>query len=490
MTDLEAATLPDRIGEAFALLGLTEDSASDAADLIPAAEQARWAAVEASFHDQPVSTLAGDWVAEELRVIEAVEVVKAWADARGLAALRRLHEAVGMVVQENADWMAQSDGDIASFATVQGETMTASVDEVALATGLPEGRVADRLTLALDEEQRATPLLDALSRGEVTLARALRIQHATRELDPEVARAVALRLLARNSDGSVRSHRSFTRELRRQVAVHTPDPRAARAEALSQRCAYGWLEADGTGRLTVTGDGARITAALDRVDGLARHLRAAGDQRTLAQLRSDVALDLLLYGWADAESGAGTFVSQAPPARVNLVVGLTTLLGLDEQPGEIPGHGFVPAAMARNIALSAGSVWRRLVTDPLDGTALELSTGRYRPTAQMAEQVAALDAMCQAPGCTVPADRCDIDHQRPWPQGETEVRNLRLRHRRHHNHKTRGTWRTESTADGGTQWVTVGGREYLTQRYVYEDPLTTPVSADEIQAADQVAPPF
>jgi hypothetical protein len=127
-------------------------------------------------------------------------------------------------------------------------------------------------------------------------------------------------------------------------------------------------------------------------------------------------------------------------ARVNLVVALTTVLGLDDQPGEIPGHGFVPAAVARSIATATGSVWRRLVTDPVEGTALELSTTRYRPTREMAQQVAALDGICQAPGCTVPADRCDVDHEVPWPAGPTRVRGLKSRHRRHHNHKTRGRW--------------------------------------------------
>ena len=186
------------------------------------------------------------------------------------------------------------------------------------------------------------------------------------------------------TDGSVRSHRSFVRELRRQVAVHTPDPAEARADAVRRRCAYGWLEPDGTGRLTVTGEAGRVTAALDRVDGLARSLRSGGDARTLEQLRSDVALDLLLVGWASPdqvpEAARPTFAGEAPVARVNLVVALTTMLGLDDQPGEIPGHGFVPAAVARSIATATGSVWRRLVTDPVEGTALELSTTRYRPT--------------------------------------------------------------------------------------------------------------
>jgi hypothetical protein len=368
--------LPARVSEAWALLS-NVPSASNALVACDA-EVARWAAVEVSFHDHPVSDLAQAWVEEELRLVEAVESVKAWADAQGLAALRRLHEAVGMIVQENADAFALYDHDVASFGNVMAETTTASVDEVALATGLAEGQVADRLALALDEEQRVTPVLTALSEGQVSLDRAVRISHATRQLDPEIARAVAARLIARNADGSVRSHRSFTRELRRQVVLHTPDPSVARAEALRRRCAYGWLETDGTGRLTVTGDGSRIVAALDRVDTLARAFRAGGDGRTLDQLRADVTLDLILHGWADPqqvpEPASSTFLGQPPQARVNLVVSLTTLMGLDDHPGEIPGQGFVPAAVARKIAVAAGSVWRRVVTDPLEGTALELST--------------------------------------------------------------------------------------------------------------------
>jgi hypothetical protein len=464
------------------------------ADAVTPAERARWAAVEASFHDLPVTDLAQAWVEAELRVIEAAESVKAWADAQGLAALARLHEAVGMVVQEQADTMSMYDSNVVSYEAVVAETTTAAVDEVALATGLSEGHVAARLELALDREQRCAPLLHALARGEVTLERSMRIHQATSGLDPDACRAVSLRLLAPMADGSVRSHRSFVRELRRQVAVHTPDPAEARAEALRRRSAYGWLEPDGTGRLTVTGDAARVTAALDRVEGLARGLRSGGDARTLEQLRSDLTLDLILYGWASPdqvpEPARATFAGQAPSAHVTLVVALTTMLGLDDQPGEIPGHGFVSAALARSIAGATGSVWRRLVTDPLDGTALELSTTRYRPTLQMAQQVAALDGTCQAPGCTVPADRCDVDHEVPWPTGTTTVRNLRSRHRRHHNHKTRGTWKAHPRPDGATRWTTVSGRDYLTHRFRYDDPLARPAGPAEMSSAEAGPPPF
>ena len=57
-----------------------------------------------------------------------------------------------MVVQEQADTISMYDDGVLSYAAVVAETTTAAVDEVALATGLPEGQVAARLTLALDEE--------------------------------------------------------------------------------------------------------------------------------------------------------------------------------------------------------------------------------------------------------------------------------------------------------------------------------------------------
>jgi len=167
------------------------------------------------------------------------------------------------------------------------------------------------------------------------------VHHDTLAINPDETRAICTRLLARNTDGSVRSYRAFCRQLRRQVVLHTPDPAAARAEALAERTAYGVIETDGTGTLTVTGEAGRVTAAIDRVDDLARRLRAAGDARTLSQLRSDVALDLVLYGWTASKevppAEQATFVGQPPPARVTLVVSLSTLLAVTDDTGTGPG---------------------------------------------------------------------------------------------------------------------------------------------------------
>jgi hypothetical protein len=328
----------------------------------------------------------------------------------------------------------------------------------------------------------------------VTLDRAIRIHHDTRGLGAEDVHAICDRLLAPNRDGSVRTDRSFRRELRRQVALHTPDPAVALDDAVAHRSAHASLDPVGTGCLTVTGEAGRVAAAMERVEDVARRLRGDGDARTLTQLRSDVALDLLLYGWANpgdlaasSASAAATFVGQAPTARVTLVVSLATLLGEEGGVGEIPGYGYVSGEHARQLATARGSVWRRLVSDPVTGAALDLTTYRYRPTPAMANTIAALDGVCTAPGCTTPAHRCDVDHNRPWPAGPTAITNLSARHRRHHHHKTRGTWTATTDSDGVTLWRTCSARTYLTGRHNYDDPLGRPVTDVELDAAAAVA---
>jgi len=65
------------------------------------------------------------------------------------------------------------------------------------------------------------------------------------------------------------------------------------------------IDENGTGAITLLGSALQATAIADRIDHAARRARAAGDARTLAQLRNDVGLSLLLHGTV-TRSGAGT----------------------------------------------------------------------------------------------------------------------------------------------------------------------------------------
>jgi hypothetical protein len=489
--------LPASVAAALRLLSVPESfvpaCAADAEVVPREISDARLSVHRLVMANHRVGDVPQAWVEEELRLLEAVEQVKAWLDFQGLAALRRLREAMGELVRAKDEDVWAATGHGLTETAMANEADAACVDEAMLATGLSQFELTRRLQLAEDEDGRGSGLLGALAAGEVRLDRALRMHRDTRDLGWDQARAVVARLLTRNADGSIRSDRAVRRELRRQVAVHTARSAEARAEAVDGRTSYAVLEHDGTGTLVVTGEAARVTAAAERVDQLARGLRADGDRRTLEQLRSDVALDLVLFGWASPdgvpESARPRFVGMAPVAHVNVVVELSTLLGLEDGIAEVPGYGYLSGEHARQLCLAYGSVWRRLVTDPATGTALELSTRRYRPTAAMADQVAALDQVCRAPGCVVPAHSCDIDHQRAWPAGPTTVANLSAKHRRHHNHKTRGVWSAETEDGGGMVWRTASGRRYRTERHNYDDPLGRPVSEAEIDLALAEDPP-
>ena len=111
-----------------------------------------------------------------------------------------------------------------------------------------------------------------------------------------------------------------------------------------------------------------------------------------------------------------------------------------------------------------------------------LSTQRYRPTKTMADLVAALDSTCRAPGCTIPATRCDLDHDTPWPAGPTTIANLNAKHRRHHNHKTRRRWATTMDPDGTLTTTTMSGRTYTTHRHNYDDPHNAPATDHELRS--------
>lgn len=210
-----------------------------------------------------------------------------------------------------------------------------------------------------------------------------------------------------------------------------------------------------------------MAGAVERVDTIARALAARGDTgRTLAQLRSDVALDLILYG----VPADGHTLGSLPPATVHVVVPLTALLGESDGLGELPGHGYLTAAHAREAAIAPGSTWRRLVTDPLSGRARELSTHRYQPTPAMREYLQAVDRTCRAPGCLVSATRADLDHTTPWPHGATTPDNLAPTHRRHHNLKTAGLWHTTLDPETRTAtWRTLTGRRYQTHPHDYRE---------------------
>ena len=114
----------------------------------------------------------------------------------------------------------------------------------------------------------------------------------------------------------------------------------------------------------------------------------------------------------------------------------------------------VPALTAW--ALAAGGTWRRLVTDPVGGTVIDVGRTRYRPPAGLADLVRARDRAGVFPTCQTPAERCDIDHLTAWSQGgTTSLDNLVVLCEAHHRLKHTPGWAlTRNNTSGTLSWHT------------------------------------
>ena len=158
-----------------------------------------------------------------------------------------------------------------------------------------------------------------------------------------------------------------------------------------------------------------------------------------------------------------------------IIVPFEVATGTSDAACEIPGHGWVTAAHARDIITAPHSTWHTLPVDQHTGRALHSPSNAYHPSPALIDHIRALDGTCRAPGCEIPAHRCDIDHRQPWPTGPTHPDNLQALHRGHHNPKTAGLCTLTAGPDhaqtGALTWTTLAGREYITYPKNYREAI-------------------
>jgi hypothetical protein len=201
---------------------------------------------------------------------------------------------------------------------------------------------------------------------------------------------------------------------------------------------------------------ATLKSALDH----AADTNAGLDERSADQRRADALTDLALNALAAPGALAGAGAGRGVRPAVNVTVALSTLLGLDQQPGELDGHGPIPAALARAIAFDTTGTWRRLLTDPT-GRLIETGATTYRPPTATARHVRAQHPTCRFPGCRHPAPRCHLDHITAWTHGgTTHPDNLQPLCPRHHHLKHDTGWQVHRDPDNTTHWRSPSGHTY------------------------------
>jgi hypothetical protein len=267
----------------------------------------------------------------------------------------------------------------------------------------------------------------------ISLAKARVVVEATDALDPATAAAVEERVLA---DAEGRTVGQLRAALAKAVLAEDPGGAEIRHERARQdRRVTLNPQPDGMAGLWALLPAHDAAAVYGAIDAHARQQPA--DERSMDARRADALVALV--------TGADTAPMQP---LVQITVPAATLLGLDDAPGELAGHGPIPAGMARRIADDPSGTWRRILTDPPTGAVLDVGHTTYRPPVGLARHVIARDGTCRFPGCRQPARRCDLDHIQPWPTGPTAASNLIALCRHHHRLKHSGRWQSV-IADNG-----------------------------------------
>jgi Domain of unknown function (DUF222) len=385
-------------------------------------------------------------------------------------------------------------------------------EEVACALRLSGQSAAARLALAEQLAGRLAATRTQLARGEITLLHAMALAEHSYSLDDDTVAAIQARVLP---GAGAQSLSEFKRAIRRARAAH--DARAAEQRhraAMQRRCVQVTPGEDGMAHLyaLLPADGAAALAAA--ITALAGP-RVAGDERSAEERRADALVQL----GVDVLCGrTGSTCCGSPAARgmkpsIQVSVAASTLLGLDEQPGELEGHGPIPASLARRLAADPTGTWRRLLTDqhgrllavdrrtyrpPTDLTDAYADGGigsvegcdRYRPPAALARHVIARDRICRFPHCHRPARRCELDHICPWRAGgKTTAANLHALCRRHHHAKHEAGWALARHPDGTTRWTSPTGRNYDRQPAIH--PIDNTAALASVRTGtDPDPPPF
>jgi len=319
-------------------------------------------------------------------------------------------------------------------------------EDVACVLSIPSEVAAQRLHTAVTLVDQLPETLAMVGSGGISLWHALSMVDTVSPLSPEVAAAVQARVLG-NADGQSLSN--FRRALGRAVkAIDPSNAEKRRKRGLKDRRVG--IRHDEDGMCSVFAY-LPSEGGIDLMNRLDAEAGAAGDAdvRTLDQRRADA-----LVGIARGD-GSATKV-EGP----TVYIAMSTLLGEDDEPGELVGAGSITAAQAREIALSSDASWWNLKMDE-QGRMLDMSRTRYRPSAALRRFIEKRDRYCRFPHCRRRAAKCDIDHCEAWSakKGTTCPGNLHPLCKRHHRLKHRSGWRVVMHADGRTEWTGPSGRK-------------------------------
>jgi len=403
--------------------------------------------------------------------------------------------------------------------------------EIGLAMNVPDRTAQILIDDAYELTTFLPSTLDALRAGRISYRHAAAIVTHTAGLDPASKLLFEEAALPTACEQPVSKFTAFARKLRERLNPIALEER--------HRTAYQKREfavdpkQDGMAEISLYISAVDGIAIQDRIYAIADMLhRQPGEERTVTQLRADVATQILQDGdiypptvssdttteassSTDTDTGIATTADTTETApteqrgigryagiRPTVMVTVPVLAMLEkvngEEPGdhgpaELDGYGPIPMEQAVELAGTATS-FIRLLTHPETGTVLSIGRDRYKPPPDLARWIRFRDQGCRGPNSNRRAKNCDIDHNLAWAQGgDTAYDNLatlsRSIHTTKHSLLTDGSrdpdgkltnrgegWSISHERDnqgrstGTLIWTTPTGRKYVSRPAVKIQP--------------------
>ena len=402
------------------------------------------------------------WLADEADVLlppvpDAVDLVLETATMMSVYAAERLIRIEGMRREVLAEAAGRGDA-------VRDILERSLRLELAAAMRITEYAAGRLLAHADALVNRYPAALDSLSSGRITERHAEILVDLVDELPPEERGGIldlAVTLAEEEPVGV------FRRSLRNQIVkaqVATLEERYARA--ILRRRVVVESGADGMAMLLLPLPAVEAHAIYGRITAVAKAMsKVEGETRTLDQLRADIAADLLIDGTTEHLPAAASGI------RASVVVTVPALSLLDDElaaagdPPVVEGVGPIPLSKARELC-GGDAKWMRVLTHPETGMVLSVGRDQYQPPAALRKLVKWRADRCMAPGCGVPASRCEVDHQVAWADGgATCLGNNAPFCKGHHIVKHHGGWsvRQIEGSGGAVEWNSPTGRRYVVQ---------------------------
>jgi hypothetical protein len=418
--------------------------------------------------------------------------VEATQRATNLADAARLGHMLELFERRAADYKARKAEEPHFTLSPLEETAI----EVAPLTGATEGRVKQEVRAAAALRARFPEIWALVCSGQLDMYRARIVSDAAEAHLPDPA---AVSKFSQEMAEWFRRHLAEVERARAEAGVGADLPIVARTSrqignrvsylvkklrprdaderfrrGFERRGVHTRSDGDGLGHMSLSHDVVSLKLVDYRLLLIAREMRRDGDPRTIEQLRSDLAVDLLL-GRLTVAASVGELedtetsstgdpldtVRQWPSQRwarpvINVTVPIQTLMGVTDTPGVLSGGESIPAGLVRMLAQDPESTWYRMLTDPAR-ECVELSTRSYKATGSIWRQVVAAAGSCFGPVCVVPATESETDHRVPHPRGATSTENLGPGCKRHHKAKHAPHFGLMRRPDGRLVFTTGGG---------------------------------